>query len=216
MRITDTGNFGIGTTGPATALHIVPSNTGGLYVVNSSTSAPPGVIIGANLTTDYAGYGYANQGSQYAMGSAAKDVIFYNYNSNSSLGNMLFATGTGPNIRLAVSPAGNFNFNSGQVYIQQSSGNVGIGTTGPSNKLHLYGTTGEFGVTVTNTATSGDRSVFNGLTTDAGSAYWGLTGNAGRILNVTGAGDLAFSNRTGGNIIFSADTAYAEPHLVIK
>ena len=39
--------------------------------------------------------------------------------------------------RLQIGTTGDFNFNSGQIYLQQSNGDVGIGTTAPVSLLHL-------------------------------------------------------------------------------
>lgn len=47
--------------------------------------------------------------------------------------------GTNATDRIVISNTGNVNVNAGQLYVQQSSGNIGVGTTSPSEKVHVSG-----------------------------------------------------------------------------
>jgi hypothetical protein len=65
--------------------------------------------------------------------------------------------------RLKVGSTGNFDFNNGQVYLQQSSGRLGIGTSAPLAKLqvNVTGTNGYEGLGITNTNAGGKTLTIN-------------------------------------------------------
>ena len=101
MRITATGNVGIGTGSPEEKLHIH----------NSSTSW--GVYSTIRLSSDTVSY-------------SGSEIAYYRGTSNATAG--LVLSGTKVDTRKDIT-------------ILNESGNVGIGTTSPSVKLHLYSKT---------------------------------------------------------------------------
>ena len=119
----------------------------GLYVAQ-----PSGATNGINTTALFAG----SLGNITMMGSGA-EMQFSRNSSNyitasDASGSLGFRTG-GTNTRLSLDSSGNANFNAGQLYVQQATGNVGIGTTSPgymltlnqsadANGLRIYGNNG--------------------------------------------------------------------------
>ena len=55
-----------------------------------------------------------------------------------SSGAMGFTPAAGSNFNITLSGAGDFAINSNQLYVDTSSGNVGIGTTGPDGTVHVH------------------------------------------------------------------------------
>jgi len=129
MRITSTGNVGIGTTSPSTKLHV--SGSGSV----------------ATLTTDSAGGLILNRNSDVGNGSSHFTINFSNSDSNvakiqtmnrtGSTG----STGTGYELRFTAEGSGYLTWytNSTERMRIDSSGNVGIGTDSPDQLLHIYG-----------------------------------------------------------------------------
>ncbi len=102
---------------------------------------------------------------------------------------------------------------SGNAFFMQ--GNVGIGVTNPSAKLHVYGGQPTY-MKLESNASGGEASfIWKNLT---GESYFGLAGATDQLLigGLVSAGDLVLSHRTGGKIIFSADSTYSEAHLTIS
>ena len=114
VRITSTGNIGIGTTSPGYPLQIGDSE-------NRTT---PSLVVGDYGTIKI---------TPYAVG--------HNYAS--------IFTGSGESFRLSAGSDSN------HLVIDSTSGNVGIGTTAPSNKLSING--GK--LRITNTDGTGDNSI---------------------------------------------------------
>jgi hypothetical protein len=90
---------------------------------------------------------------------------------------------TGSNVgnrteRLKVGSTGNFDFNNGQVYLQQSTGFLGVGTNSPSYKFHSEAT----GTAIYGNSTGGYYGVYGGST------YAGVYGS-GTSYGVIGSGN---------------------------
>ncbi len=56
--------------------------------------------------------------------------------ASNAAGSLVLRTG-GINNRLSIDSSGNFNVNAGQLYVQQSTGSIGIGTTSPATSLEI-------------------------------------------------------------------------------
>jgi hypothetical protein len=119
------GNVGIGTSGPLDLLHLAAANSGGLNIrlqdaYNSTTGflyqygAYTGLSVNRNPLT----------GSKINSGFTAPDLYFFSGNGDSYI---VFRTTATNNVdateRMRI----------------DKSGNVGIGTTTPANKLHVAG-----------------------------------------------------------------------------
>lgn len=139
MTILNNGNVGMATAVPAAKLDIV------------------GVLIGAGNKTATANKGLSIAQHQYDIAAEPEGTALITGFTSSTSNNVYIGggdaalnaastvniyTGAGTTTRtgtqrLLVDSAGNFNFNSGQAYIQQSTGNVGIATTSPNSKLDV-------------------------------------------------------------------------------
>ena len=114
MRINASGNVGIGTTNPSTKLHVA----GIAQVTESGNSA----FYGGNYLRVF-------NGQVYTMRNSSGNQRFAFDNTSGTL-----STYNSSNVRTTY-----FN-NSGSSYI--NGGNVGIGTTTPSEKLHIENSSG--------------------------------------------------------------------------
>ena len=125
MRIQESGNVGIGTTGPGAKLDV----NGNIYISAASNpvlkfTGADGSMIQTNATTLYFDIDADNNGTGGFWSwrnNAATEVMNLSEGGNLQLDGMLSVDGTGNS------------------YI---SGNVGIGTTGPGAKLEVVGLAG--------------------------------------------------------------------------
>ncbi len=171
MTLDKDGNVGIGTTGPTAKLEV---NGGGydtsIYVNTSNT-------VGAGITlndTDTGGRKYTIFSSGSAAGAAAGKLSFYD--SSTSV--------TGDRNRMVI----------------DSAGNVGIGTTNPSNKLQVYAPTGNVFSALTTGNTS--RAQFT-AGNDTNTAYFGVESTAG----------ATFTNTSATSALFGSNGAYSA-HII--
>ncbi len=131
MRISSSGNVGIGTVSPQSTLHLSHSNGVGIEFF-------PNYSSNVNYIQSY--------------DRTANVYRDFGIKTNSSLGNFL---------------------------VQASTGNVGIGTTSPSYKLHTIGTTSTTDLNITNGAGVNKYWVCTNATTGAGA--WTTLGSAGYL-----------------------------------
>ena len=114
MRISPDGNIGIGTTAPAALLTLQKDQATGTEI-----------RVANNNTAGFAGL-YLNSGFTQASGGLVQ------WNNNPGNRNLFVTTGGADPLYLGTE-------NSIRLTVQPTSGNVGIGTTGPGYKLDVQG-----------------------------------------------------------------------------
>jgi hypothetical protein len=173
MRITDTGNVGIGTAVPTTMLDVK-------YGTNvDSTSQPAGPFIAriynATNTNQQGGLFIKNNwaNTNATILEVGNDFVGGSYCSYLSI------DGVG-NTRFKVNNGGGISTDS--LFIQQITGNVGIGITNPTSKLEVVATIETDAMRFFNTANSSTGSISLSVATSAGSFIVNGTANAGVVL----------------------------------
>jgi len=119
LYLTSTGNIGIGTTVPSGILQVFANNTDANLFYIHQAKADGGSAVLVDIKDDR-GFSYSNTGTTFRVRS-------WNYHNdlNEALANFVTIDG-GTDIS--------------RLYINNVNGNVGIGTTNPTNKLSVNGT----------------------------------------------------------------------------
>ena len=182
IAIRESGNVGIGTTGPATKLHVGSTSTSGVtteeFRLQSGTSSGNGGTAIANLVTG----NFGTSGIYFGNSSTYTSQDSYLKYSDSNNATVL---GFSSSLNLEQGAIGSI------MYIN-SIGNVGIGTTSPSSKLHVSGAIQNDQFIIPNTAGSNGQVLkwpASGTTLEWGDA----SGGGGDITEV-----IAGTNLTGG------------------
>ena len=118
MRITSTGNVGIGTTSPSTNLEIVTSNPSNGINLTTNTGNLWGVLLNTNS-------------NDFPVGKLALKFGSNETASITARSNEMRIGGSQMNITFYTSSSEKFRVD--------TNGNVGIGTTSPANKLDVVG-----------------------------------------------------------------------------
>jgi hypothetical protein len=130
LYISSTGNIGVGTMSPSSRLAVFgSSNTGDLTVTTSSSSST--ISVASLLSPNASGDTYWSVGRSLSLGKAA----LFGFSNVGSTSTYAFLTTYGR-------PAADFAVT--------STGNVGIGTTSPDQKLTVNGTIHSSAVVVNN------------------------------------------------------------------
>ena len=167
MRLTSAGQLGIGTTTPATALHVVGTNPLTLYGVQTGTTTDSLLTIASGTVKKLPFSTVTSNTSWSLTGNTGT-----NYATN--------FLGTTDNISLR------FRTNNTYRMILDSLGNVGIGTTSPATTLHVVGTNPltlygvQTGATTDSLLTIASGTVKKlPFSTVTSNTSWSLTGNTG-------------------------------------
>ncbi len=123
MRITETGNVGIGTASPTSSLHIHSTETIGFGINPISQSISASLLISHS-----SGHGQLAFDSN-EINHFGNNFYINSYSTSSAQGNINFRAAA----NLAKSSLGDYET---RLYIS-ASGNVGIGTITPKTKLHV-------------------------------------------------------------------------------
>ena len=186
MRITSAGNVGIGTTSPLGLLEVAniteaASEDTQVWFTTRGTGSGSDVILNLVCENTTTGETFINFGD-----SAATDAgqLRYNHDGDS----MEFRTATSERMRI------------------DSSGNVGIGTSSPSNPLDIEASTATVDINMTNTANRAEINLQESGTTKGILQYRGST-------NGTLPGTMRIGTQGSDDLIFN--TAGAERMRVL-
>jgi hypothetical protein len=212
-------NVGIGTTSPSTSLQITSSTAGtsGLRLTNlTSSSATTSGLLSKAMSVD-------------ANGNVVLVPVV-----NTSPSTLYSANGTLASSRLVTMSGRSLTFNptnaNSQFFMNGTSGDIGLGTSFPSSKLHIptgnitldsgrsiYGTVGNFNDVTANWAIKSNRPFLIASSTFPAIEIRSTGGNSFGYLNlaiapvdlgfsnVSKAGDVVLRGYTGGSMILNCE-----------
>jgi len=179
MRIDDSGNVGIGTTGPQTQLHVADTNNsaGDLYTAVGAGNVPSITIQNAG-TTDNNNAGLFFRDNDGMVASVAARFVSHTSGDEKT------------QLRFSVTGAGNTR----EKMTLTEDGHLGIGTTAPNVDLDVYNDSGWGGVDIDGTS-GGELRLMK-----AGTAYGNLYASNSHGLVINAANGLAdISIQSGGS-----------------
>jgi hypothetical protein len=164
MRVTPEGRVGIGTDAPQATLDVA-----------GQVRAQEGIVFG--------------DGTVLKSANDIKGGSIAGVTTSSTVG-VAGATGTGTAGRITkwLDGAGTL----GDSAITESNGNIGIGTTNPQSKLHIFGTASTDGLTVDGLADPGFTLKTNGTVR----GYFAMPTGPGNYLLDSAVGDLVFRSES--------------------
>ena len=127
MRIDSSGNVGIGISSPASILHVVKNSTNNTPLSHNYPATQSGVLVSNNQTGTTGAFSAVTLRAYNSLGSGQSASIIAQ------------STGSGYSPSLLFTQRSGSGTNAERMRID-SSGNVGIGTTSPGNRLHVAST----------------------------------------------------------------------------
>ena len=143
----------------------VSAATGTFTTLSGNTTAGTTATFTSGVFTTFSGTTVNVVSGVFASGTVALPSVSIGTSGNGlySPGANQLAISTSGTGRLTVDNSGNVNIDSGTFYVDAVNNRMGIGTTGPSNPLHVVGT-GRFNVSGSNNvvfgADSGDPYIY--------------------------------------------------------
>jgi hypothetical protein len=220
MRITGTGNVGIGTTSPGAKLELsgYGVNSANLRLTNTYTGGRswelqtgiPGVsdaYFGIKNVTDNLQVFTITHTGNVGIGTTGPGVKLDVVGQFRASGESYFTGGSysdpAPGVGAALKISATSNFAAGTGLF---SGNVGIGTTAPTSKLHVVesgpGGTDRAGLYSQSTTTSSGNSTSRGL-----SAWTYFSGTSGTLTGLQGIQSAVYASGNGGTVNFAESLA---------
>jgi hypothetical protein len=195
MRLTDSGNFGIGTTGPTSKLHVY----GGSAVIENTGTNIVGLYINNN-STPTTGYSYLLNGPRPGTTTSGA-VHFINGSGRTGDG--------GVNTYTIRNDSGNLRLGNAS-YSTILEGSVGIGTASPSYNLHVSGTS-QFEAEMR--WSLGTRTSHAGYSTNK-DWYIRSGETAGKVILQDGGGNVGIGTASPGYKLVVAGDIYATGDII--
>ena len=129
VRITNTGNVGIGTTTPLSPLHLI-----------SQSAVAGGAIVNKINTPIFESAASANSGLEFNTDRTSTTDISFNDQDGAARGRIMYAHSSDA-LQIHANNSTNFYVNSASRVFIDNTGNFGIATNVPTAKLHVAGNT---------------------------------------------------------------------------
>jgi hypothetical protein len=154
-----------------------------LFTVNSGDTFVNALYIATN---GYVGIGTTSPGRNLTVATSGESYVSVTGGASSDVGYLFGTSASDAKGRLIYNNADNMQFwtNSTERMRINSGGNVGIGTTSPSTKFHIYGSSNDIGTRMTNTTAS--KTYMTYVDTSGNYIVYDATTDNNRIVVLTG------------------------------